>query len=463
MKSNLTRWTWPFVLLALVVSACQPVTPGNGSTATPKATKSTTKAAVAPTSLPSIDIKPEALKGVTVEVWNAWYGAEAALFQSQIDKFNGTNQWGIAVRAVSQGNYVELFDSLSSAIQNGETPDLVVALPEQTLTWAAQDQVADLTPYVFDANFGLSQNERGDFPSVILAQDQVNGKWLGMPAERSARFLLYNQSWARELGFSAPPTTSADFRKQACAGNQTFKSDSNLQNDGYGGWIVDTDSYSVLSWLLAFGGGVVNGDKFQFASDPNQQALEFLKGLYDDNCAWVSTESSTYDQFAQREAIFTTASLGELPEVTKAFSRASNSDQWTVLPFPGDQGQGLVLYGPSYSLLKSTPEKQLAAWLFVRWLLSSDNQSDWVKSSGLLPLRVSEIPKLSDYKASHPQWAAAVALLPDGQIQPQLAGWRKVRPMLGDAVNSLFRVNLPVTQIPGLLKQMDTTASDLSQ
>ncbi|PIZ25991.1 MAG: ABC transporter substrate-binding protein, partial [Chloroflexi bacterium CG_4_10_14_0_8_um_filter_57_5] len=45
-------------------------------------------------------------------------------------------------------------------------------------------------------------------------QDPVNGQRLGAPAQRSARFLFYNQTWARELGFSAPPATADEFRQQ---------------------------------------------------------------------------------------------------------------------------------------------------------------------------------------------------------------------------------------------------------
>ena len=65
---------------------------------------------------------------------------------------------------------------------------------------------------------------------------------------------------------------------------------------------------------------------------------------------------------------------------------ADNADTWTVLGFPGPDQTGVVIYGSSYVVLKSTPQQQLASWLFVRWLLSPENQMKWVEVTGLFPL-----------------------------------------------------------------------------
>ncbi len=90
-----------------------------------------------------------------------------------------------------------------------------------------------------------------------------------------------------------------------------------------------------------------------------------------------------------------------------------------------------MAYGPSYSVLKSTPEKQLAAWLFARWLLSPESQSRWVEATGLFPLRIPP-GDIGPYRAASPQWQAAVGYLSLAQGVPQLASWRKVRYVLED-------------------------------
>jgi hypothetical protein len=102
----------------------------------------------------------------------------------------------------------------------------------------------------------------------------------------------------------------------------------------------------------------------------------------------------------------------------------------------------------------------------MRWMLSAENQARWVQSTGLFPLRTSELPLLAEYSASHPQWAEAVELLVDGQTTPKLASWKMVRVMLEDGFRDMFDTirhpDLTEGQVPLILKQMDDTAEDLN-
>jgi ABC-type glycerol-3-phosphate transport system substrate-binding protein len=389
----------------------------------------------------------------------------AELLNAQVAQFNGENPWGITVRAEGKTDYGSLFDATTAALSAEDRPDLVATLPEHIRAWDADGFVADLAPYFADPDNGFSASEQADFPAAFLEQDREGKKLLALPAERSARLLFYNETWGRLLDFSGPPLTPTDFTKQACAGNASFRRDGDQTNDGFGGWIVDSDYQTALSWMLANGGGVFSGDKYTFNTDQNQSTLEFMKGLYDSRCAWLSTEAETYDQFARRLALFSTGDLSELDAQAAAFARASSDtadDRWTVAAFPGSHEPSIVTYGPSYAVLKSGPEKELAAWLFIRWLLDPERQAQWVRVSGLFPLRSAEMPLLADYASAHPQWEAAVDLLADAHPVPPAASWRTMKYVLGDGTEHIFRVNLPVTQIPSVLEEMDSTAAELA-
>jgi ABC-type glycerol-3-phosphate transport system substrate-binding protein len=460
------------LLAAFVFSACGPATSTSTSTSglltgTPS---DTSTPAITPTPAPQIEIAPDALRGARIQVWHAFSGPAADVFTTQLAQFNTLNPWGIVVYQTAYGDYSTLFDSVDSALTSIRRPDLVVALPEQALTWEAKGAVVDLNPYVFDPMWGLTANVIADIPAAFWMQDQVNGQRLGVPAQRSARFLFYNQTWARELGFNSSPATAEEFRQQACAANAYYRKDAIKQNDGYGGWIVNTQPDTVLSWLLAFGGGVImvgqsptiKDGNIRFATPANQSALEFLKGLYDEHCAWISTEPNPYESFARRSALFVTGDLAEVPRLTQTLARLGNSDEWMVLPIPGTNGTALVTSGSSYTLLQSTPEKQLATWLFVRGLLSPENQAQWVEATGLLPLRFSALDSLEQYRAAHPQWTIAVGYIPEAQGTPQLASWRKAQYILGDGAGFIFRTNLPVAKIPSILDEMDATVEELS-
>ncbi len=461
MFRNFNRWLALIFIFTFAISACQPAQ--TKLTATPSAS-STPSATPTPNAGDQIEVPKDALKGVTIQVWNPWFSVESSLFESQVKDFNQTNEWGITVQSTSQMTYGQLYDNTTTALPTANRPQLVIALPEQALAWNANDYVVDLNPYINDSLYGMSGADIKDFPSAFLTQDSFDGKQLGLPAERSARFLLYNVSWAQQLGFDTPPRTADEFRQQACRAHQFMLTDTTRSNDGQGGWLVDTTPMTALSWLTAFGGGVLEENDYRFLTPQNIAALTFVKQLYDDNCAW-STQADTNlpDAFAARQALFVTAGLEELSAYTRSMATANNSDEWTVLSFPGDVKSGLIIYGSSFVVLKSTPEQQLASWLFVRWMLAPQQQAKWVESTGLFPLRTSSLDSLNDYKNSHPQWAAALALMPKGQIQPQLASWRKVRVMLGDGFDSMFRNNTPAGRVAEILAMMESTARDLSK
>ena len=138
-----------------------------------------------------------------MKLWHPWFGAEASLFELQVAKFNTENEWGIVVSAESKRNYSELFSQTEAALKDATYPQIVIAFPEHALEW--QDHVVELTPYVSDPLYGFNPSEISDFPTVVWDQDEVDGKRFGMPAQRTARFILYNQSWACELGFDFRP------------------------------------------------------------------------------------------------------------------------------------------------------------------------------------------------------------------------------------------------------------------
>jgi multiple sugar transport system substrate-binding protein len=463
-----SRKIWLILLVILfAISACTNSVSNNTSTRTPRPNV-TEKPSEQKTPVPAVStlqVNKESLRGTQVTVWDPWFGTEASLFQSQVAKFNTENEWGIVVHAEDKGNYAELFTETNAALEKKTNPNIVIAFPEHAFTW--NDHVVDLTAYANDPQYGFSAEDILDFPPVIWDQDNVDGKRFGIPAERTARFLLYNQSWARELGFVSPPATSADFETQACAANKALASDADPGNNALGGWIIDTNPMTPLSWMFAFGGGAQEEQSYRFLTPANIEAFRFVKVLQQRGCAWVpSADLSVPDRFARRQALFATGSLEDLADQSRAFFTSGNKDEWTVLPFPGDKKPAFVIYGSSFVMFESDDVTQLASWLFMRWMLSADNQVQWVKSTGLFPLRTSIMNQLADYSKDHPQWAAAVKLLPEGKLTPQLGSWHTVRIMLGDAFSDMFDTirhpDLTDGQVPLIMKQMDETVNDIS-
>jgi len=407
-----------------------------------------------------LGIKKEALKGLEITVWHPWYGVESSLFDTFVKEFNEKNEWGIKVSAESQINFTKLYENVTASLPMPQKPDMVIALPEHALEWDKDGVVTDLMPYVQDPLYGIDSS---DIPNVFWNQDHYGEKRLAIPAQRTARFLLWNETWAGVIGFDSPPDVPEDFSQQACRAHQAILKDASTQNDIMGGWYADTEPMTAYAWLLAFEGGVLEGSDYRFLTPHNIESFRFLRGLSEIGCAWQAANVNPITAFANREALFITASLEDLPSVARAFASAKNTDTWKVISFPGANVDTLAVYGSSYVILKSTDEKQLAAWLFVRWLLDNEQDARWVEATHLFPIRTSTIDLLGDYEKTHPQWAEAIKLLPLGEIQPQLASWRKVKIMLGDGFEHMYRINLPSGQVPAVLAQMEAVSRELNK
>lgn len=457
------------LLASLLLPACTSVL--NVSTPTPAATSTPARTAtprpptptLVPTAThpPDLGISTQALRGIKLTVWHGWDGKSAALFTQMAAEFSMGNKWGLAVEVVSQKNLGQLNQAVSSALKTPAFPDLVVALPEHALPWNEQGLVVDLTPYIVQPDFGLSL---ADIPAAFWQQSNLDGKQLGVPASRSARFLLYNVTFAKELGFTTPPRTAEEFQQQACAATQSWRKDADLTNDGYGGWVLDnpvTDldaPWTAYAWLKAFNGKVYTDGEYHFDMPENRAALEFLAKLRADGCAWVSTAPSNYEPLTNRKALFAAASLGDLPEQRLAF--AGNPDQWTVIPFPGAEAISMT-YGPDYVVLKTGQARQLAAWLFVRWMLSPENQARWTRETGLFPVNAAARNQIKDILDTNQQWAAAYDLIPQASTYPQVASWRTARLVLGDGFFALFQLAPTAAQAAESLKQIQSTVEEV--
>ena len=459
-------------LVLILLAACGTPAPSatlpSGTTPvaarTPIRTIPPSAATATPQPVPTLDVDPAALRGQTVHFWHPWSGATDQAIQDSIDRFNSENEYGITVQAVSQGNYDDLYSAVDAAIQSRETPHLTVGYNYQIGNWAAQGQVVNLNNYVSDPQWGLSEAEQADFIPVIWEQDLMEGERIGFPAQRSAQVMVYNQSWAEEMGYAEPPTTPQEFKEQACAATQAKKLDADPANDGQGGWAINTTPVAFLTWLYAFDGQALTPqqDGYRFNTPQSEKSITFLKSLYDAGCAWQDNDEYPLPEFANRQALLATLPLSDLPALAAELEQAENDDQWTVIGFPSERTQPMItIYGPSYALFGASPEEQLASWLLVKWLASPEEQARLITASGTLPLREATKDLLKSYGAANPQWTAAVGYLPAARTEPNLASWIVVRWALGDVATQVFRYYFTPDRIPATLELLDETAAEL--
>jgi multiple sugar transport system substrate-binding protein len=402
------------------------------------------------------------LRGLHVHFWYSGPLSTQKAMDELVDAFNAGNPQGLWVETTYFGSFEDLGGQVQAAAVD-QHPDLALDYLALAGGWpTAADAPVDLQPYLDDPIWGLSAAERADYPQGMIPD---GGQAVsGLPAYRREAVLFYNQSWASELGFSQAPKTPSEFHDQACAAAKANQKERAPEKTGTGGWIASNDAAAVLSWTRAFGGSLPPGagKTFSFNTDATSQAFTFLKGMFDQGCIWVARNPDPSGYLTGRQALFYSGSSDDIWAQAVAFSAKKSTDRWTVLPYPGQDGSEIVYSeGPDFLILPGAPERELAAWLFVRWVSSAENQVHIATASGVLPVSLSSKAGLATAIQEHPQWGAALGLQARMQAMPEQPAWVLVRPILQDAAGQLYTVNTKPAQIGKILDMLDQTIQEV--
>ena len=410
---------------------------------------------------------PVDVSGVVIQFWHV-YGEgdprnEAVL--AFVDDFNSTNEFDITVEALDQGGHSDLEDKINAGIQSGDLPHVTQAYTSGLKNWDTVDLIVDLNQFVTDKTHGLTDDEIADiYPGVYALGISSDGARLGWPLSQSANVMVYNYTWARELGFDTAPATPEDLKAQLCAAAEANATDDNPDNDGTGGmvWFPSTSNY--LSFLHAYGGVELNADgtAYDFNTPAAKAAALYVNDLKASGCTF-ETESYPNPEQANRLALVTLSSTSGLKYYGFAYADGLfPDDEWGFLAFPGpDGGQGVDAFTQTIGVFKSTPEQELASWLFIKHLTSPENQATWVEASGYLPTQYSTEGLLTDYIAAVPQFQSTLALAALGQGEPEAyTAWYSVRRAVEDAAAMLYAAE-SAAEVEAILAELNITAAEL--
>jgi ABC-type glycerol-3-phosphate transport system substrate-binding protein len=98
-----------------------------------------------------------------------------------------------------------------------------------------------------------------------------------------------------------------------------------------------------------------------------------------------------------------------------------------------------VLYGGSMAVFKTTPEKQLAAWQFIKYFSSPEVTADWATSSGYMPVRKSALTlkPVTDKIAQFPPYGVAVKeISPTSKPETSNIGTQEMRDAVEAAITA---------------------------
>ncbi|HKW77635.1 MAG TPA: ABC transporter substrate-binding protein [Candidatus Limnocylindria bacterium] len=398
--------------ISMLIAACGGSTPAGGS----PAPAATTEA--------DLDITGP----VTITLWHALTSdPQKGALEAAVKKFNDTNGKGITVQAVVQGNYTQLYQKTLGAIQAGALPDLAHAYESFVADYTKADVVVDLDPYVNSKKNGLDQASKDDIYKPYFDTNrfaQYGNKLLSFPFTKSLALMYTNEDVLKAASIAAPKTW--DEWEQAVI--KATKKDANGKTTQYG-YAGTSDASYFNAMVLSRGGKLMSDDNKTVAWDGKEglATLQMLKRLYDGGYAYTPTNFDWQNDFAQSKLAFTFGSTSSRPFIAAAMKTPVN---WNVGAPPGGK---TVMFGANVAVFKSTPQKQLASWLFIKWFSEQDNTADWATKSYYMPVRKSaansEVLK-TYWSSKDPQGKQAYDTIGNSIPEPNVRGQQDIRDVL---------------------------------
>jgi len=380
--------------------------------------------------------------GQTIVYWHQFTSAQLETMTALVDRFNSTNEYGITVEALPQGNYNDIRELMNASIISGELPNLVAGYGNDAASYALDGAALDLMQYVNDPTWGLTEEQQADLiPGFLDANKTASGELLVWPHQFSAQVMVSNLDLLSALGYDAPPASIDEFREIVCAAAEyTGPNGEDVQ-----GYPITTDASAFESFVASFGGKIFDGTEYQFTSEPVIQVLTLYKELYDSGCAYIPAERfSEQTDLALGLTPFNATSTAGFTFVYQAFVDAGSEDpQIGVSTFPHTEGNEIIqVFVPSILMVPSTPEQQLASWIFLKFLTEAESGAQWSGGTGYFNPSVSAGEMLTADTFANtnifPYFEIANGILNNPDITvyngPQVVSYGTVRGLVSEAI-----------------------------
>ncbi|HLA44478.1 MAG TPA: extracellular solute-binding protein [Aggregatilineales bacterium] len=373
--------------------------------------------------------------GQTVVYWHQYNsGAQLETMTALVADFNANNEWGITVEALAQGSVDEIRELMNGAIISGELPNLVAGFLNDAFSYHQDEAVIDINPYYTDPTWGFTEEELANLNTSILDSFLIGetGERLGLPNQVSANVLVVNTGMLADLGFDGPPETFEAWMEVACAAAAAGG-----DNKGYPikGGASDFESY-----LAGMGGNLFHDGAWDFTSEAAVAVLQMYHDVYANDCAYVPDSAfGNTDDFALGLNPMGETSTAGIPFIISGMAEAGYETEWVVTTTPWTEGNRAIQPFISAILMgASTPEAELASWLFLKYFLTTGSQVTWTLATSYFPINLEAAASLGDFETTNPFFAQANALISDPDINiylsPQTLAYGSIRPLIQQAV-----------------------------
>ncbi|MEO0078043.1 MAG: ABC transporter substrate-binding protein [candidate division WOR-3 bacterium] len=355
---------------------------------------------------------------VTVTFWHAMGGESQKTLKAMVDSFEHKHP-NIHVELVGMGNYDALSQKLMGAVAAKNPPTIA----QQYENWTAQlhhgGELVYLDSFVHGPD-GLAPEELADIYPALLANNSWDGKLLTLPFNKSVPVYYYNVPMFRSAGYEEFPKTWPEFRDAA---RKLTRRDEkgNVEVWGAAG---GTDIWIFGSMLFQKGGRFVSEEDgpAEFNSPLGVAALQFqVDMVLQDKTQNTDVGRTPMDDFlVGRMACLTGSSTWRAPVVDKETFPVG------MAPIPIWDKPAAIVYGTNIGMFRQAkPEEKAAAWKFIKWFISPEQQVLWSLGTWYVPIhrRCLEDPRIKERLDKTPGLRAAYGQMDCAVFEPRGLKW----------------------------------------
>ncbi len=338
-------------------------------------------------------------------------GKLAVEMQKVIGDFNKSHP-DINVTAVYTGSYDDTNLKTHAAIKAGKPPAVVIMSANFVREYVINDEIVSLDPLIAKDGQTVDQFENEFWPALKLNSMEA-GHAYGVPFQNSTPLLYYSVDAFKDAGLDPekPPVTWRDFvddAKKLVKRDGTTTSRWGFMMPGtydYCGWITS-------GFAMSNGGDYYNinyGGEVYYNTPTTIGAVKLWDNLVHKDKAMpegVTDANAVTTAFFQGRLGMMILSTGSL-----SFVRENMKTPYKVAFLPKALVNAAPIGGASLIFPKgNSAERQAAAWVLAKWLVSPEVAGRWSRFTGYFSPRIAayDLPEMKSFMTDHPD--AKVAL-----------------------------------------------------
>ena len=329
----------------------------------------------------SADIVTEIKEPVEITFWHAMNGDLEKSLTSLTEKFMAENP-NIKVTLQNQSSYKDLQQKITATVASPkDLPTITQAYPDWMFNPIKDNLVTDLTPYIENETLKFDNYE--DILPSFREAAKIDGKIYGMPFNKSTEVLWYNKTLLDELGLKAP-TTYEELVQVA----KTVKEKKGIAGAGF-------DSLNTYYTTFLKTEGKTFDPSFDVTDEASAKAVNYyLEGVKEGYFRIAGTDNYLSGPFGNGAvAMYVGSNAGE------NFVKQGVGDKFEVAAAPYPTSASLQQGTDLYVFSSATAEQKTAAYMFLKFLTTKENQITWASETGYMPVRQSAIDS-EEYKKS---------------------------------------------------------------